>query len=253
MVRALNADAAIDGILVQLPLPDAAIEREIIEAIDPAKDVDGFHPTNIGRMVQGLPAFVPCTPNGVLEMLRRAGIPLSGAAVTIIGRSQLVGRPLSILMSQKGVDATVTLCHTRTKDLARFTRDADVVATDGHDTDTLCRALATLLHDRFDITHATLQMERAPCDEPGCEALGAVCDTFGCDSAGAVFTVGVAAWGCCSDALGSTIDGSDSATSVTEPVRSGSCSDDTGPGCPPREPSSWRASRSSSSSTCSIE
>lgn len=127
VVRALNADAAIDGILVQLPLPDAALEREIIEAIDPAKDVDGFHPTNIGRMVQGLPAFVPCTPNGVLELLRRAGIPLSGAAVTIIGRSQLVGRPLSILMSQKGVDATVTLCHTRTRDLARFTREADIV------------------------------------------------------------------------------------------------------------------------------
>ena len=126
-VRALNADDAIDGILVQLPLPDSSIEREIIEAIDPAKDVDGFHPTNVGRMVLGLPAFVPCTPNGVLEILRRAGMPLSGAAVTIVGRSQLVGRPLSILLSQKGVDATVTLCHTRTKDLARFTRAADVV------------------------------------------------------------------------------------------------------------------------------
>ena len=127
VVRALNADEAIDGILVQLPLPDASIEREIIEAIDPAKDVDGFHPINIGRMVQGLPAFVPCTPNGVMEMLRRAGIPLSGAAVTIIGRSQLVGRPLSILLSQKGVDATVTVCHTRTKDIGRFTREADIV------------------------------------------------------------------------------------------------------------------------------
>ena len=126
-VRALNADDAIDGILVQLPLPDASIEREIIEAIDPAKDVDGFHPTNVGRMVLGLPAFVPCTPNGVLEILRRAGVPLSGAAVTVVGRSQLVGRPLSILLSQKGVDATVTLCHTRTKDLARFAREADVV------------------------------------------------------------------------------------------------------------------------------
>ena len=126
-VRALNADAAIDGIPVQLPLPDASIEREIIEAIDPAKDVDGFHPTNVGRMVLGLPAFVPCTPNGVLEILRRAGVPLSGAAVTVVGRSQLVGRPLSILLSQKGVDATVTLCHTRTKDLARFAREADVV------------------------------------------------------------------------------------------------------------------------------
>ena len=126
-VRALNADDAIDGILVQLPLPDSSIEREIIEAIDPAKDVDGFHPANVGRMVLGLPAFVPCTPNGVMELLRRADIPLSGAAVAIVGRSQLVGRPLSILMSQKGVDATVTLCHTRTKNLGRFTREADVV------------------------------------------------------------------------------------------------------------------------------
>ena len=127
VVRALNADDAIDGILVQLPLPDASIEREVIEAIDPAKDVDGFHPTNVGRMVQGLPSFVPCTPVGGVEILRRAGVPLAGAAIVVVGRSQLVGRPLSILLSQKGVDATVTLCHTRTKDLARFTRAADVV------------------------------------------------------------------------------------------------------------------------------
>ena len=126
-VRALNADDAVDGILVQLPLPDASIEREVIEAIDPAKDVDGFHPTNVGRMVLGLPAFVPCTPAGVVELLRRAGVALAGASVVVIGRSQIVGRPLSILLSQKGVDATVTLCHTRTKDVARFTREADVV------------------------------------------------------------------------------------------------------------------------------
>ena len=101
VVRALNADDAIDGILVQLPLPDASVEREILEAIDPAKDVDGFHPVNVGRMVQGLPAFAPCTPLGVMEMLRRSGTPLSGAAVVVIGRSQLVGRPLSILLSQR--------------------------------------------------------------------------------------------------------------------------------------------------------
>jgi len=126
-VRALNEDDEVDGILVQLPLPDSSIEREVIEAMDPAKDVDGFHPVNIGRMVLGLPAFVPCTPAGVIEILRRAEIPLSGAAVTVIGRSQIVGRPLSVLLSQKGVDATVTLCHTRTKDLARHTRGADVV------------------------------------------------------------------------------------------------------------------------------
>ena len=126
-VRALNADDAVDGILVQLPLPEASIEREVIEAVDPAKDVDGFHPTNVGRMVLGLPAFVPCTPAGVVELLRRAGVALAGASVVVIGRSQIVGRPLSILLSQKGVDATVTLCHTRTQDLARFTRAADVV------------------------------------------------------------------------------------------------------------------------------
>lgn len=126
-VRALNEDDEVDGILVQLPLPDSSIEREVIEAMDPAKDVDGFHPVNIGRMVLGLPAFVPCTPAGVIEILRRAEIPLSGAAVTVIGRSQIVGRPLSVLLSQKGVDATVTLCHTRTNDLARHTRGADVV------------------------------------------------------------------------------------------------------------------------------
>ncbi len=126
-VRALNADDTIDGILVQLPLPEASIERDVIETIDPAKDVDGFHPTNVGRMVLGLPSFVPCTPNGVLEILRRSGIPMAGASVVVIGRSQIVGRPLSILLSQKGVDATVTLCHTRTKDIARFTREADIV------------------------------------------------------------------------------------------------------------------------------
>lgn len=126
-VRALNADAAVDGILVQLPLPEASLEQEVIAAIDPDKDVDGFHPANVGRLVQGLPAFVPCTPNGVLEILRRAGVPLAGAAVVVIGRSQIVGRPLSILLSQKGVDATVTLCHSRTKDVARYAREADVV------------------------------------------------------------------------------------------------------------------------------
>lgn len=126
-VHDLNGQELIDGILVQLPLPDSAIEREVIEAIDPAKDVDGFHPLNIGRMVLGLPAFVPCTPAGVIEILRRADVPLAGAAVVVIGRSQIVGRPLSILLSQKGVDATVTLCHTQTKNLAQLTREADVI------------------------------------------------------------------------------------------------------------------------------
>ncbi|NLB66105.1 MAG: bifunctional methylenetetrahydrofolate dehydrogenase/methenyltetrahydrofolate cyclohydrolase FolD [Lentisphaerae bacterium] len=126
-VRELNADDDTDGILVQLPLPDAAIEREVIEAVDPAKDVDGFHPVNVGRMVLGLPAFVPCTPAGILEMLRRAEVPLAGALVVVVGRSAIVGRPLSILLSQKGVDATVTVCHSRTPVLARYTLQADVI------------------------------------------------------------------------------------------------------------------------------
>jgi len=126
-VRALNADEAIDGILVQLPLPDSSIEREVIAAIDPAKDVDGFHPLNVGRFVLGLPSFIPCTPHGILEILRRSNIPLEGASVVVIGRSQIVGRPLSILLSQKGVDATVTLCHTRTRNLAELTKQADIL------------------------------------------------------------------------------------------------------------------------------
>jgi methylenetetrahydrofolate dehydrogenase (NADP+) / methenyltetrahydrofolate cyclohydrolase len=126
-VADLNGDDAIDGILVQLPLPDSSIERDVIEAISPDKDVDGFHPVNVGRMVLGLPAFVPCTPAGVVEMLKRSDVPLAGAHVVVLGRSQIVGRPLSILLSQKGVDATVTLCHTRTQDVAAHTLAADVV------------------------------------------------------------------------------------------------------------------------------
>jgi len=126
-VRTLNQDDAMDGILVQLPLPDASIEREVIETMDPAKDVDGFHPVNVGRFVLGLPAFIPCTPHGILELLRRSRIPLEGASVVVIGRSQIVGRPLSILLSQKGVDATVTLCHTRTRHLSQITRQADII------------------------------------------------------------------------------------------------------------------------------
>lgn len=126
-VRQLNEDEATDGVLVQLPLPDSTMEADVLAAVDPAKDVDGFHALNIGRLVQGKPALAPCTPCGVLELLRRAGIPLAGANVVVIGRSQIVGRPLSILLSQKGTDATVTLCHTRTRDLPQHTRAADIV------------------------------------------------------------------------------------------------------------------------------
>ena len=126
-VAELNAADGIDGILVQLPLPDPSMEDEVIAAMDPAKDVDGFHPVNAGRLVLGLPAFVPCTPAGIVEMLRRAGVELRGAEAVVVGRSRIVGRPLSILLSQKGADATVTVCHTRTRDLAEHTRRADLL------------------------------------------------------------------------------------------------------------------------------
>lgn len=129
VVNAFNADKQIDGILVQLPLPDSSMEQSVIEAINPDKDVDGFHPVNVGRMMLGLPAFLPCTPHGVLQILKRSGIKTSGAHVVVIGRSNIVGRPLVNLLSQKSElgDATVTMCHTRTKNMAELTRQADIV------------------------------------------------------------------------------------------------------------------------------
>ncbi len=129
VVDRLNADARIHGILVQLPLPDASIEQQVLERVHPDKDVDGFHPVNIGRMMAGLPCFLPCTPHGILHLLQRSGIPTRGAHAVVIGRSNIVGRPLANLLSQKSElgNATVTLCHTATPDIARFTREADIV------------------------------------------------------------------------------------------------------------------------------
>ena len=129
VVNAFNADPAIDGILVQLPLPDSSIEQEVIAAISPDKDVDGFHPVNVGRMMLGLPAFLPCTPHGVLHLIARSGTPAKGAHVVIVGRSNIVGRPLANLLSQKTPlgDATVTICHTGTRDLKRHTLQADIL------------------------------------------------------------------------------------------------------------------------------
>ena len=108
-INELNEDPDVDGFIVQLPLPDHIVENRIIEAIDPEKDADGFHPVNIGRMVIGLPGYLPATPFGIVELLRRYDIPTSGKECVIIGRSNIVGRPLSILISQKGIDATVTV------------------------------------------------------------------------------------------------------------------------------------------------
>ncbi|MCA9783675.1 MAG: bifunctional methylenetetrahydrofolate dehydrogenase/methenyltetrahydrofolate cyclohydrolase FolD [Candidatus Delongbacteria bacterium] len=127
-VRALNQDPAIDGILVQLPLPAGLDEQAIIESIDPAKDVDGFHPANVGRVQIGLEdAFAPATPAGVLELLRRSELPTAGRHLVVLGRSNIVGKPLMALMVQKGVDCTVTVCHSRSRDLAEHCRRADIL------------------------------------------------------------------------------------------------------------------------------
>jgi methylenetetrahydrofolate dehydrogenase (NADP+)/methenyltetrahydrofolate cyclohydrolase len=125
LVERLNKDPHIHGILVQLPLPKQINAERVLAAISPAKDVDGFHAENLGALVQGLPGFVPCTPAGVMEMLAQARVPLAGARAVIVGRSTVVGKPLALLLLQK--DATVTICHSRTKDLAARTREADIL------------------------------------------------------------------------------------------------------------------------------
>lgn len=127
VVDQLNKDEKVDGILVQLPLPGHLDESEVIKAIDPDKDVDGFHPVNMGRLVLGEDGFVPCTPMGMMVMLEKTGIDLSGKNLVVVGRSNIVGKPMAMLCVQKGVDATVTVCHSRTKDLAEVVSKADVV------------------------------------------------------------------------------------------------------------------------------
>ncbi|MBR2355832.1 MAG: bifunctional methylenetetrahydrofolate dehydrogenase/methenyltetrahydrofolate cyclohydrolase FolD [Kiritimatiellae bacterium] len=126
-IARLNADPEVDGVLVQLPLPKGIDTKRVIEAISPEKDVDGFTPVNIGRMMIGDKCFLPCTPHGIVKLIEFAGMDLKGRHVVVIGRSNIVGRPLSVLLSMKGVDATVTLCHTATRDIASFTRTADAV------------------------------------------------------------------------------------------------------------------------------
>lgn len=129
VVQSFNADKRIHGILVQLPLPDSSWEPDVLSAVSPAKDVDGFHPVNVGKMMLGLPTFLPCTPHGILHILQRSGIPVGGRHVVVVGRSNIVGRPLANMLSQKSDlgNATVTLCHTGTKDLGHFTRQADIL------------------------------------------------------------------------------------------------------------------------------
>jgi methylenetetrahydrofolate dehydrogenase (NADP+)/methenyltetrahydrofolate cyclohydrolase len=129
LIERMNNDPKINGILVQLPLPKHLDESEVLLAISPDKDVDGFHPTNIGKMVAGRKAFLPCTPHGVIQLLLRSGVKIEGANVVIVGRSNIVGKPLANMLIQKAPtgNATVTVCHTRTKDLASHTRRADIL------------------------------------------------------------------------------------------------------------------------------
>ena len=128
-IQTLNNNPAIDGFIVQLPLPKYIDEQKVLMAVHPDKDVDGFHPMNVGRMALDLPTFLPATPYGIMELLERYNIPTSGKQVVVIGRSHIVGRPMSILMSQKrpAGDATVTIAHSRTTNLAELTLNADIV------------------------------------------------------------------------------------------------------------------------------
>ena len=129
LIDRLNRDPAVHGILVQSPLPKQIDERRVLEAVDPLKDVDAFHPENVGRIVQGRPRFLPCTPHGVQQLLLRNNIEIAGANVVVVGRSDIVGKPMAILLMQRGPggDATVTVCHSRTRDLPAVTRSADIL------------------------------------------------------------------------------------------------------------------------------
>src|SRR5262249_49690452 len=127
VVAELNADPACTGFLVQLPLPKGLDEQRILELVDPGKDADGLHPANLGKLLLGVPAPLPCTPHGVVQLLRRYDVPIAGAEVTAIGRGTTAGRPLGLIFTRKSENATVTICHTGTRDLAKHTRGADIV------------------------------------------------------------------------------------------------------------------------------
>jgi methylenetetrahydrofolate dehydrogenase (NADP+)/methenyltetrahydrofolate cyclohydrolase len=125
VIDRLNGDEKVHGILVQLPLPDGIDDQRVIEAIDPRKDVDGFHPDNVGRLLIGLPGFVSCTPAGIIELLKRHEIPLKGQHAVIVGRSNIVGKPMAVLLLRE--HCTVTICHSRTVDLPKITSQADIL------------------------------------------------------------------------------------------------------------------------------
>jgi methylenetetrahydrofolate dehydrogenase (NADP+)/methenyltetrahydrofolate cyclohydrolase len=127
LVMRCNSAADVHGILVQLPLPRQIDPQAILDAVDPQKDVDCFHPENVGRLAQGRPRFQPCTPAGCMHLIAASGVPTAGAHAVVLGRSEIVGKPMALLLVQKGIDATVTVCHSRTRDLPSVTRQADIL------------------------------------------------------------------------------------------------------------------------------
>lgn len=129
VIDGLNRDPVVHGILVQLPLPKQIDEHRVLQAVNPIKDVDAFHPENVGRIMQGRPRFLPCTPHGVQQILLRNNIKIAGASVVVVGRSDIVGKPMAVMLMQRGPggDATVTVCHSRTRDLPAVTRGADIL------------------------------------------------------------------------------------------------------------------------------
>ncbi len=133
LIEKLNKDDSVHGILVQLPLPKHINEDKVIMAISPEKDVDGFHPVNVGNLVIGKKAFLPCTPHGIIVLLKKMGIETSGKHAVVVGRSNIVGKPVALLLARRDVNCTVTLCHTGTKNMAEITRQADIlVVASGH-------------------------------------------------------------------------------------------------------------------------
>ena len=125
LIAELNGRDDVDGILIQLPLPKHVDTRRLLEAVSPEKDVDGFHPVNAGRLQSGQPGLRPCTPAGIMEILRRSGLPVEGKHAVVLGRSDIVGKPVAMLLTN--ASATVTVCHSKTVDIARYTRDADIL------------------------------------------------------------------------------------------------------------------------------
>jgi methylenetetrahydrofolate dehydrogenase (NADP+)/methenyltetrahydrofolate cyclohydrolase len=147
LIADLNAREDVDGILIQLPLPKHVDTRRLLEAVDPEKDVDGFHPINVGRLQSGQPGLRPCTPAGIMEILRRSGLPVAGQHAVVLGRSDIVGKPVAMMLLH--ANATVTVCHSKTVDIGRYTRDADIlvaaIGRPGFVTADMVKAGATLI------------------------------------------------------------------------------------------------------------